>query len=198
MTFDITPATWQLWCLAALALGMLMAVEWDLREHRIPNVLIVLLMTLGLLMHTVGPANGRAGIFDAFPGALGAVKAGLGVLAGLAVFLPFYLSRSMGAGDVKLMAALGAFVGPGEVIGLALSVLAAGGVLAVLRMLLKRNARRVMGNVKLVFSGLGHGVSQFDPATQSADRMPYALSFALGLLAFSFWRLSGGMPILGF
>lgn len=198
MVFDITPATWQLWCLSALALGMFMAVEWDLREHRIPNLLIVLLLTAGVVMHAVGPANGRGGLFDAFPGALGAVKAGLGVLAGLAIFLPFYLSRSMGAGDVKLMAALGAFVGPGEVIGLALSVLVAGGVLAVLRMLLKRNGRRVLGNVKLVFSGLGHGASQFDPVTQSADRMPYALSFAAGLLAFSYWRLSGGMQILGF
>lgn len=195
---DMTPASWQLWCFSVLVLGMFMAVEWDLREHRIPNVLIVLLLTLGLIMHTVGPANGRAGLFDAFPGALGTVKAGLGVLAGLAVFLPFYVSRSMGAGDVKLMAALGAFVGPGEVIGLALSVLVAGGVLAAFRMLLKRNARRVMGNVKLVLSGWGYGTSQFDPATQSADRMPYAFSFALGLLAFSSWRLSGGMQILGF
>lgn len=198
MNLDVTPATWQLWCLSTLALGMLMVVEWDLREHRIPNVLVLLLLTLGLVMHTVGPANGRAGLLDAFPGALGAAKAGLGGVAGLAVFLPFYLFRSMGAGDVKLMAALGAFVGPGEVIGLALFVLAAGGVLAVLRMLFKRNARRVLGNVKLVFIGLGHGVSQFDPATQSADRMPFALSFAAGLLAFSYWRLSGGMPILGF
>lgn len=198
MTLDVTPATWQLWCLATLALGLLMAVEWDLREHRIPNVLVVLLLVTGLVMHTVGPANGRAGLLDAFPGALGAAKAGLGVLAGLAVFLPFYLSRSMGAGDVKLMAALGAFVGPGEVIGLALCVLAAGGVLAVLRMLIKRNARRVLANVKLVFNGLGSGVSQFDPATQSVDRMPFAASFAVGLLALSYWRLSGGMPILGF
>ena len=61
-----------------------------------------------------------------------------------------------------------------------------------------RNARLVLSNVKLILIGMGHGGSGFDPATQSADRMPYALSFATGLAVFSYWRLSGGMQILGF
>ena len=198
MSFDLTPATWQLWCLAILALGLLMAVEWDLREHRIPNVLIVFLLLAGVALNAVGPANGRGGLFDAFPGALGLGSAMLGALVGLMIYLPFYMMRAMGAGDVKLMAALGAFVGTGEVIGLALCVLIAGGVLSVIRMVLKRNARLVLSNVKLILIGMGHGGSGFDPATQSADRMPYALSFATGLAVFSYWRLSGGMQILGF
>lgn len=175
-----------------------MAVEWDLREHRIPNVLIVFLLLAGVALNAVGPANGRGGLLDAFPGALGFGPALLGALVGLLIYLPFYMMRTMGAGDVKLMAALGAFVGTGEVIGLALCVLIAGGVLAVIRMLLKRNARLVLSNVKLILIGMGHGGSGFDPATQSADRMPYALSFATGLAVFSYWRLSGGMQILGF
>jgi len=198
MSFELTPASWQLWCLAILALGMLMAVEWDLREHRIPNALILFLLLTGLALQTVGPANGRGGLFDAYPGALGFGPALLGALVGLMIYLPFYMMRTMGAGDVKLMAALGAFVGTGEVIGLALFVLIAGGVLSVIRMLLKRNARLVLNNVKLILIGMGHGGSGFDPATQSADRMPYALSFATGLAVFSYWRLSGGMQILGF
>jgi prepilin peptidase CpaA len=198
MSFELTPATWQLWCFAILVLGMLMAVEWDLREHRIPNTLILFLLLMGVAVHAAGPANGRGGIFDAFPGALGVGSALLGALAGLVIFLPFYLIRAMGAGDVKLLVALGAFVGTGEIVGLALSVLIAGGALAVLRMLLKRNARLVLGNVKLILLGMGHGGARFDPVTQSADRMPYALSFAAGLAVFSYWRLSGGMQILGF
>lgn len=198
MSFELTPATWQLWCLALLALGMLMAVEWDVREHRIPNILILFVLLAGVFAHAVGPENGRGGIFNVFPGALGVGHALLGALAGLAIFLPLYLLRAMGAGDVKLMAALGAFVGTGEVIGLALCVLVAGGVLAVFRILLKRNARLVFTNVKLIFIGMGHGGARFDPATQSVDRMPYALSFATGLAAFSYWRLTGGMQILGF
>jgi prepilin peptidase CpaA len=130
---------------------------------------------------------------------LGAGTALLGVLVGLALFLPLYLLRAMGAGDVKLLAALGAFMGPVEVIGLALSVLVAGGLLAVLRMLWAGKSRLVLNNVKLVLGSLGGGASpRFDPATQSADRMPYALAFAGGLLAYGYWRLSGGTPLVSF
>ena len=198
MFYELTPATWQLWCFAILALSMLMAVEWDVREHRIPNVLILFVLLAGVAMQVTGPANGRGGVFSDFPGALGVTQSLLGVLVGFSTFLLFYLLRSMGAGDVKLMAALGAFVGPAEVIGLALFVLIAGGVLAVIRMAYKRNVFRVLGNVKLALSGMVYGVSMFDPATQSADRMPYALAFAGGLLAYGYWRLSGGAPLISF
>jgi prepilin peptidase CpaA len=198
MNFDISPATWQLWCLATLALAMVMVVESDVREHRIPNVMVLLVLLAGVALNAGGPANGREGLFSHFPGALGAGTALLGVLVGLALFLPLYLLRAMGAGDVKLLAALGAFAGPVEIISLSLSVLVAGGLLAVLRMLGVRKSRLVLGNVKLALSGFMIGARLFDPATQSADRMPYALAFAGGLLAYSYWRLSGGAPLISF
>lgn len=198
MFFDLTPATWQLWCLAILALGMLMAVESDIRECRIPNVLVLCLLFAGVALNGLGPENGRGGLFGQFPGALGVSHAFLGVLAGLALFLPLYMFRAMGAGDVKLLAALGAFAGPVEVISLALSVLIVGGLLAVVRMLLSRNSRLVFSNVKLVLSGITGGANRFDPATQSADHMPYALAFAGGLLVYGYWRLSGGAPLISF
>jgi prepilin peptidase CpaA len=198
MSLTLTPVSWQVWCLAILALGMFMAVDWDLREQRIPNALILFLMLSGLAMQTLGPANGRGGLFDFFPGAVGLGSALLGALVGLSLFLPFYILKAMGAGDIKLMAALGVFVGPADVIGLALFVLVAGGVLCVIRMLIKRNTKQVLGNVKTILGGIGQGGSRFDVVTQSADRMPYALSFATGLAVFGYWRLSGGQQILGF
>ena len=199
MFVQMTPVTWQLWCLAALALVMLMVVESDVREQRIPNVMVLFVLLAGLALNGVGPANGREGLFSHFPGALGIGTALLGVLVGLALFLPLYLLRAMGAGDVKLLAALGAFTGPVEIIGLALSILVAGGVLAVLRMLWAGKSRLVLNNVKLALGSLGGGTSaRFDPATQSADRMPYALAFAGGLLAYGYWRLGGGAPLISF
>ena len=198
MAFDITPANWQLWCLATLVLAMLMAVEADVRERRIPNVVILFVLLAGVALNAIGPANGREGLFSRFPGALGAGTALLGVLVGLALFLPLYLLRAMGAGDVKLLAALGAFAGPVEIISLALSVLVAGGLLAVLRMLWTRKSRLVLSNVKLALGGWSGGARRFDPAVQSADRMPYALAFAGGLLAYGCWRLSGGAPFINF
>lgn len=199
MRLDITPATWQLWCLAVLSLAMVIAVEADTRERRIPNVLVLLLLCAGVVLNVLGPDNGRGGLFSHFPGALGASGAVLGALTGLAAFLPLYLLRAMGAGDVKLMAALGSFAGPMEALNLALSILVVGGVLAVLRMLWARKSRLVLSNVRLALGSLGRGTSQrFDPVTQSADRMPYALAFAGGLLAYGYWRFIGGAPLIGF
>lgn len=199
MTFEIAPATWQQWGYAVLALVMVMAIESDMRTRRIPNVLVVFALSAGLLLNTLGPANGREGLLSHFPGALGISQALLGGLVGLAVFLPLYLLRATGAGDVKLMAALGAFVGPVDVVSLALSVLVAGGALAVVRMLQKRNSRLVLNNVMVALGHAGQGgTSQFDPSTQSLDRMPYALAFAAGLMAYGYWRRAGGMPFLNF
>ncbi len=137
-------------------------------------------------------------MFTNAPGALGLKGALLGALAGLAVFLPLYLLRAMGAGDVKLMAGIGSFVGPAALVNVALCVLLMGGVLAVGRMVWKGNSRKVLGNVGTMllppFSSTGE---RFDPATQSADRMPYALAIATGLLAYGAWIYSGHPPLIG-
>ena len=197
--FELTPAAWQLWCYATLTLVMLMAVESDLRERRIPNTLVLLALLAGLTLNTFGPANGREGLFGYFPGALGLLTALAGALTGLGLLLPLYALRAMGAGDVKLLAALGAFTGPQETLSLLLAIFAAGGVLAVLRVAYKGNARPVLRNVALAMGSVTRrDAPRFDPATQSADRMPFALAFAAGLLAYGAWRHAGGMPFIVF
>lgn len=196
--FDMTPATWQWWCFAVLALAMVMAMESDLRERRIPNLLVLLLLVAGLVLNVAGPDNGRAGPLDRFPGALGLAGAAGGAVTGLLVFLPLYLLRGMGAGDVKLMAGLGSVVGPMEAVNLALSILLAGGCLALLRMLWFRRSRLVLHQLAAVASGWQQGGAVFDPRVQSGDRMPYALAMAGGLLAYGIWRFSDGQPPLQF
>lgn len=191
-SLDVSPAVWQLWGLAALTLVVLMAVESDLRAHRIPNVVVLLALVSGLALHAVGPANGGAGLLDPFPGALGAGPALLGALVGLLVFLPFYLLRAMGAGDVKLLAGLGAYVGAQEVVNVALSVLVAGGLLAVARMAWTGRSRLVLSNVKWALTGGVRGPQRFDPLVHSAERMPYALAFASGTAFYVYWRLLAG------
>ena len=190
--------TWQLWCFAAMSLAMVMAVDADMREWRIPNVLVLLVLISGVVLNVLGPVTGHRTPFGHTPGALGGTGALFGILVGFALFLPLYLLRAMGAGDVKLMAALGAFAGPVEVIGLALSILMAGGLMVVVRMLWTNQSRRVLSNVVTVLGSLGAGGGRFDPATQSIGRMPYALAFAVGLLAYSYWRYAGGEPLIGF
>ena len=181
----------------ALALLLVMALDSDLRERRVSNLLVMLALGVGVALNTAGPVNTGAGLFDTVPGALGAAGALFGALAGLLVFMPFYWLRAMGAGDVKLMAAVGSFAGPTEAISLALCTLVAGGVLAVLRMLWIGKSGLVLTNVKTVLRGWSMGLPHgFDAATQSADRLPYALAFAGGVTAYSYWRLSGGAAML--
>ncbi len=102
--------------LALLALTVA-AVVWDLRTRRIPNVLTAtgLLLALGL---------------RAFQGP-GAVAAGvLAALLAFALAAPLVLAGAMGAGDAKLLAAIGAFVGPAGLPVALLVTAIAGGVLA--------------------------------------------------------------------
>jgi len=197
---NLTPAAWQLWCFATVALTLVMALETDLLQNRIPNLLVLLALLAGLVLNAAGPANGREGMFSYFPGALGGAQALLGALVGLGLFLPLYLAGAMGAGDVKLLAALGAFAGPVEVVGVALCTAACGGALALVMTLLRRKTGQAFANVLRIFDGLLHPAlagQRFDPATQTVLRMPYALAFASGVAGYGYWRLSG-YPALSF
>ena len=102
-----------------LAVSAVLAVRQDLVEHRISNKLTIAALAAGLVMHTV--FNGVAGSMHALAGA--------GV--GLACLLPLYLLKGMGAGDVKLMGAVGAFLGPLDAFLAAAIALVFGALLAV-------------------------------------------------------------------
>ena len=101
---------------------LLTAVITDLRSYRIPNWLTVPAMACGLLIHTL--INGTGGLVVGLEG--------LGL--GLGLFLIFYLLGGMGAGDVKLMAAVGSFLGPRGVLYAAMLTGLLGGLYAVAAM----------------------------------------------------------------
>ena len=83
----------------AVAVAACAAVS-DVKERRIPNLLTYPALVAGLLLQ--GALHGWKGLL---------LGAGGGLLFG-GVFLLFYLVRAMGAGDVKLAAAIGSIVGP--------------------------------------------------------------------------------------
>jgi prepilin peptidase CpaA len=109
---------------ATLAIALLallaLAVRQDLREHRISNALMLAGFLGALVLQTL--LDGAQGLAGSLAGA------GIGLLC----FLPLYFSKGIGAGDVKLMAAAGAFFGPADAFIAALLSLAAGAVLAVI------------------------------------------------------------------
>ncbi len=106
---------WQFLVCAALV-ALLIGAAWiDVLQHRIPNILVFSGAALALLMaHLPG-------------GSVTHCIAGIAV--GMAMGLPLYWLRAMGAGDVKLMGMVGAFLGAGDMFAAALVIFVVGGVL---------------------------------------------------------------------
>ena len=201
MQLNMSPGAWQLASLSMLALVLLLAVVFDIRERRIPNPLVLLALGAGMFFNLTGPQTAAhgAGLFTLTPGALGISGALLGALVGLVLFLPLYLVRATGAGDVKLMAGIGSFTGAGAAVSIVLFILLAGGLLSLGRMLWAENSRRVMANVSMALGQMLPGsAGTFNIAAHSADRMPYAVAMAAGLLAYGLWISSGRSPVFMF
>ncbi|MYM23078.1 prepilin peptidase [Duganella sp. FT135W] len=155
----------------------------DLAIRKIPNVLILSGLMLALILH----------LLSGQPGA--PVSQWLaGGFAGFFLFLPLYLLRGMAAGDVKLMAMVGAFAGPWQVLQIAaLSVLAGGGM-ALLMLLFNGRWRDIAHNLKLICTPLllrllGMPLLPVPlPPKASVGGIPYGVAIALGTVAVVVWR----------
>jgi prepilin peptidase CpaA len=160
---------------------LLAAVYTDLAARKIPNRLVYSGLALAIVCQTA-LSSGEG---------LWASLQGMGL--GLAIFLPLYLLRAMGAGDVKLMAMVGAFVGPQMIIGAVLATLVAGGIMAVMATLGKHAFWRLVENLKVMFIGSmtklasGHLPVPDQPAA-SVGKLPYAIAIAAGTLGYLFWN----------
>lgn len=152
----------------------------DLRFRRIPNLLIwrgivvALFIHLGAI-HTQTPALAGAQWWSGL--------AGLAV--GLLAFLPLYLLGACGAGDVKLMAMVGAFVGPDTAVHAALWTLIAGGGLSLAFMLCKGTTAQTISNVRFIVTDLTvrartGGNPRIEPLAMTAGRLPYAVAIVTG------------------
>jgi prepilin peptidase CpaA len=156
--------------LALLCAVLAIAVYGDVRSHRISNTLSLLGLIAGLGLQYL--ASGLQGVASGL----------LGAGVGLACFAPFYLLRSMGAGDVKLLAAVGAFLGPQGAFYAALFSLLAGGLGAIGYVLWHALRASVSSFVREGFAVAGASAVV---AAQLArrDRLPFALPIAVGGVA---------------
>lgn len=127
--------TVDLWAVggARAALAILLAVSCltDLRERRIPNLVTSIAFLLALGWHALAPAG--AGLFDPhMAGGLGFREALIGAMASLVLLVIPYGVGLLGAGDVKLLVALGAWVGISALPLFWLAVMLAGAMLALI------------------------------------------------------------------
>ncbi len=175
--------------LALLAAALLGAVFTDLQSRRIPNVLVAAGSLAALCVHAL--ALGTATTPLAGPAWWSPLS---GIATGFALMLPLHLLRAMGAGDVKLMAMVGAFIGPTAVLSATLYTLLAGGLLALVFMLGRGVAAQTLANLRFMLtdwalrSSSGQGL-RLPPLQTTAARLPYALAITLGTAAALLWPL---------
>lgn len=144
------------------------AVATDLQWRRIPNALTGAIALIGLVAAATGTSH------LAFGPAL------LGLIVGLGLMLPAHVLGATGAGDVKLIAAIGALLGPGPIARVVLYTAIAGGLLA-LTVALRRGrlTATIVGT-----AGLASGSKAAREGIVAAgdNRFPYAPAIAIGTL----------------
>lgn len=170
----------------ALLVLLATAAVIDYRTMRIPNWLTAAGALSAFLLHAWnGPVAG------------GLLHAAGGLLTGLVLLLPLWLLRVLGAGDVKLMAMVGAFLGAGPVVAAALFSFIAGGVLALLNIAATRSWARVGGNLRFIAwsvlvpspGGLRAGIRA--STTTTVGKLPYGIGICAGTLAYLVMRQLG-------
>ena len=166
------------------------AVYHDVRARRIPNAVVFPGMLAALALHAL------------LPGGLGLLSALGGLGLGLAILMPMYVLRLMGAGDVKLLAMVGAFVGAGQILCVGLATLMAGGVLALVFAAWQGKLRALLGNAGRMalhggLSAMAGDMNGFVAAPEAASgRLPYAIAIATAGAGCALWlHLVGELPL---
>jgi prepilin peptidase CpaA len=145
----------------------------DIQTRRIPNAL------------TLGAAIAAFAVHAAFSGTAGLWSSAAGWIVGVALFFPFFALRGLGAGDVKLLAAIGAWLGPYAVLYVGLYSSIAGGVLAVIVALQAGYLSQAARNLAyFVTFWKAHGLKPVDgfDLERPGPRLAYAVPILTGVL----------------
>lgn len=156
---------------------LVVAIWTDVRSRRIPNVLTLTGMVVGVALRSV---DGPSAALD------GLLGAGLGLL----VAIPFLALGALGGGDAKLLAAVGAFMGPARLVGALLAIAVIGGVIAIIEAGRRGRLRAVLASsVAMVGNWISLGRVGMTPTleTPNAVAIPYGVAIALGALIWWFW-----------
>jgi prepilin peptidase CpaA len=180
MTTHASDALYLIVALLSAGLGSV----YDIRARRIPNALTGSSIVIGLLLHLA------VGGWSQLAYALLA-----GVIGG-GLFLLFFLMGGMGAGDVKLMTAVGCLVGLGSLSRVLVATVVTGAVLAIGIALSRGRLRQTITNVgALAAHYQQHGLHRHDELTVEnvrTLRMPYAVPIAAGCMVALCMLAKGG------
>ncbi len=158
------------------------AAACDLKIRKIPNWLCLSGVVLGLGLNTFLLRE------------RGLQLALLGFGLALLVYFPLFAVRGMGAGDVKLMAAVGAIAGPRQWFVIFLATALLGGVAAFLLIVYKRRLLSTFSNLATIIQELSqarkpfHKDASLDFRHAQAIGLPHGVLIALGSLLVLCWR----------
>ena len=170
--------------LLAIVLG---AAVYDVRYRKIPNWLTVLGVLLGVTLNTFpGLLYGHFLAVD-WSGLWFSLK-GLGL--GFGIYLVLYALHAMGAGDVKLMAAVGAIVGPQNWFGIFVVTALVGGIVSLVLITLRGRVKKTLFNVSFILSEMKSGRpaylanEELDVKSKKALGLPHGAVIAVGTIFF--------------
>jgi len=183
----MTPNIIGILVLCLLICLLLIISKHDIHNHRIPNHLVLIGILLGLVFNSALPVGW--GFNSTIPGGLGFLASLEGIGLGIMALLPLYWIRAMGAGDVKLMGMIGAFVGPHDILGVVLATFVAGGLMALVVVLLSRQIKQLFQNIKLIMIGalvnLSSGnMPHISDLPISVGKLPYAVAITAGVMSY--------------
>jgi len=161
-----------------LTILVIVAAGFDIHYRRIPNWLVCTGMVWALGMNVF--------LF----GWIGLKLSLIGVGVAFLVYFPLFILRGMGAGDVKLMMAIGALVGPANWLGILIATSLIGGAAAVLLLLWRKRLSDTLYNVLFIVGQLVRFRAPFlanqdlDIQSPKAITMPHGVTIAAGAIAF--------------
>ena len=145
---------------------------YDARYRRIPNAFVLATLVAGLSVNTI--VGGTAGTLASLGGC---------ALAFALMFM-LHIFGAMGAGDVKLFAAIGSVLGASLVVPTFLVVVLTGGALAVVTMLRAGTVRETLWRVVQIFVGFlpGWEMPRFSVPAERHYTIPYGVAITIGSL----------------
>lgn len=168
--------------LSALAILLGIAVVTDVRERRIPNRVTIFGTLLGIGLGALAQAG--------FPTA-----SVVGAATGLVVTFPFFALGALGAGDAKLLAMVGTFVGPAGLLPVILYGGIAGGLLAVASSVRRGTFVPLLLRTRdlfIHFATFGRRGFRWTLDDPEAEAVPYGVAIAAGALGAWFFPLALG------
>ena len=192
---QIAPSQFALLQFAPLQIAPLQFAQWipalvvalvagilDWRYRRIPNWLTVAGAVAGIALNT---------ILYRWPGLK---TAALGMALGLALLLPFVLISSLGAGDWKLAGALGACLGPSQLMSVLIGTILVAGVMALIVVIAKGRLKQTLSNIVHLLAAIftlrmpAREVTLDDP---KSTKIPFGVAMALTVIVYGIGRALG-------